>query len=398
MQVALPEREPVFVGIAEFKAGRYPDYSFMEAITDIAMAALADAGIAPSEVDVLLLAPCLHSMEEQADLIFARVVEELGLQGTLKANIMVHSGGSTSDNLARVAGSLIATGEAETVLVLQTDRWGSADVASMIDMLTFNGIPREWERMAGQNFNAIGALLTQRYMHESGATAEEMASICVALREWAQLNPNAMFHGKPLTVDDVMRSRVMCDPIHALECPMMGDGSTAFVMTTKEKARSISDKPLVRMAGSGGSVTHFSLAQESDLGTLGWPKAAREAFGEAGWGVADADFAQIYDSYPVILAIAVEGIGLAPKGMGARYFAEGRFSPGGEMPVNTNGGLLSGGHIAIGGGLALLLEGVRQLSGRAPADRQIPNCRRGIVGGTGGSYSDAQVLLLERID
>ena len=391
-------KEPVFVGIGELPAGRFPDQSFMEALTDVAMLALDDAGLKPRDVDMLLLAPCLHSMEDQADLIFSRVVEDLGLSGTIKSNIMIHSGGSTSDNLARIGASLIATGEAETVLVAQADRWGSADLNAMIDMLTFNGIPREWERAAGQNFNAIGALLTQRYMHESGASEADMASICVALREWAQLNPNAMFYGKGLTVEKVLNSRVVADPLHSLECPMMGDGATAFVMTTAEKARSLSDKPLVRIAGSGGSVTHFSIAQEVDMGALGWSKAAREAYAEAGWGAQEADFAQIYDSYPVILAIAVEGLGLAAKGDGAKSFARGEFSPGGRLPVNTNGGLLSGGHIAIGGGLALLLEGIRQLMGQAPPDRQIADCRRGIVGGTGGSYSDAQVLLLERMD
>jgi len=257
MDVANPAREPVFVGLGELKAGRFPDQSFMQAITDVAMLALDDAGFAPGEVDMLLLAPCLHSMEEQADLIFARLVEELGMTGTLKTNMMLHSGGSTSDNLARVGASLIAAGEADTILVLQADRWGSADTSAMIDMLTFNGIAREWERRTGQNFNAIGALLTKRYMHESGATEADMASICVTLRQWAQLNPRAMFYGKELTVEKVLASKVMCDPIHALECPMMGDGATAFVMTTREKARARSDKPVVRIAATGGVVTHW---------------------------------------------------------------------------------------------------------------------------------------------
>jgi len=390
--------EPVFLGIGELAAGRFPERSFMEALTDVAIMALDDAGLKPQEVDMLMLAPCLHSMEDQADLIFSRVVEDLGLSGTVKANMMIHSGGSTSDNLARLAASVIATGEAETVLVVQTDRWGSADLNAMIDMLTFNGIPREWERPAGQNFNAIGALLTRRYMHESGATEADMASICVALREWAQLNPNAMFRGKPLSVEDVLRSKVVADPLHSLECPMMGDGATAFVMTSERKARSLTDRPLVRIAGSGGVVTHFSLAQEADLATLGWPGAATQAYAEAGWGAEEAQFAQVYDSYPVILAIAVEGLGIAPKGEAAKRFAAGDYSPGGKFPINTNGGILSGGHIALGGGMALLIEAVRQLMGRAPAERQIAGARRGIVGGTGGSYSDAQVLLLERLD
>ena len=393
----LPDKEAVFVGIGELPAGRFPERTFMGDCIDVALLALNDAGLKPRDVDVILLAPCLHSMEDQADLIFSRFTEELGVTGSVKTSLMVHSGGSTSDNLARVGSSLIRAGEAETVLVVQTDHWGHAPVEAMVDMLTFNGIAREWERPAGLSFNAIGALLTQRYMHESGATEAEMASICVALREWANLNENAMFRDKKLSVEKVLSTRVVADPLHSLECPMMADGATAFVMTTLKRGRDLG-RPLVRIAGSGGSVTHFSIGQERNMAVLGWPKAAAQAFEEAGWGPKDADLAEIYDSYPVVLAVALEGIGFAPRGQAAKMFARGDFSPGGRLPVNTNGGILSGGHIAIGGGLALLLEGVRQLMRKAPTQRQIANCHRAIVGGTGGSYSDAQVLCLERID
>jgi acetyl-CoA C-acetyltransferase len=389
--------EAVFVGIGELVSGRFPDRTFMGDIIDVSVATLKNAGLTPRDVDVILFGSNLHSMDAQADLIFSRVAEELGVLGGLKTNILIHSGGSTSDNLARIASSLIRSGEALTVLVAQAERWGSAPVESMIDMLTANGIPREWERPVGLSFNSIGALLMQRYMHESGSTAADLASICVALREWAHLNPNAMFRDKKLAVEDVLKSRLVSDPLHALECPMMADGGVGFVMTTAEHARKLG-RPAVKIVGSGGSVTHFSLGQETNLGTLGWPKAAHDAFAEAGWGPKDAQFAQVYDSYPSVLAVGLEGIGVAAKGEAARMFAAGAFSPGGRFPVNTNGGLLSGGHIGIGGGLALLVEGVRQLLWAAPASRQIKDCRRGIVGGTGGSYSDAQVLLMERVD
>ena len=123
----------------------------------------------------------------------------------------------------------------------------------------------------------------------------------------------------------------------------------------------------VRVAGSGGCVSHYCLSQEPDQAVLGWPLAAERAWNQSGWGPEDADIAEIYDSYAAVTAIALEGIGIAEKGEGARWFAAGHGDPGGKLPMNTNGGLLSAGHTGVGGGTALLVEGIRQLLHRAPS-------------------------------
>ena len=387
--------DPVFIGVGELPSGRYPDRTFIGDLTLVALRALRDARLKPYEVDTILLIPNLHSFNDQADLIFSRLVEELGLAGRAKASFMVHSGGSTSDNAVRVAAGLISSGHARTVLALQCERWGSANLAEMVTMLSKNGIPGEWELPTGLQFNAIGALITRRYMHASGSSATDMAAMCVALRKWAQLNPNAMYRGKALTVEQVLASRMAADPLHAMECPMLADGAAAFVMTSAGNAARHGVDTMVRIAGSGGCVSHYSIGQEPDLAVLGWPTAARRAYEQSGWGPRDAQFAEIYDSYAAVTAIALEGLGLAEKGEGSRWFAT-HCSPGGSFPCNTNGGLLSAGHTGVGGGMALLIEGVRQLLWRAEAERQVKDCRRCIVGGTGGSYMDAQVLLLER--
>lgn len=389
------DTEAAFVGIGELPSGRYPDRSFIGSLVDAGVAAVRDAGLTMTDIDTILLIPCLHSPADQADLVFSRIVEELGLNGRAKSNAMIHSGGSTSDNTVRAAASLINSGHARNVLILQGEKWGSAPVGEMIDMLTANGIPREWEKATGLSFNAVGALITQRYMAVTGSTAQDMASVCVALRDWAMLNPNAMYR-KPLTVEQVLDSRMISDPLHAFECPMMADGAVGMVLTSAAEARKSHDA-WVRIAGSGGCVSHYSIGQETDLGVLGWPKAATEAYEQAGWGPQDADLAEVYDSYTAVLAIAMEGLGLAPVGEAGRMFAAGEFSPGGRFPVNTNGGLLSAGHTGVGGGTALLAEGVRQLLRRAEPDRQIPDAARAVCGGSGGTYMDSQVLLLERV-
>lgn len=388
--------DPVFVGVGEIPTGKFPERGFIQALTKVALLALKDAGMVPRDIDTILLIPNLHGAADQADLVFSRMVEELGIHGTCKSSYMVHSGGSTSDNAVRSAHGLIATGHAQNVLVLQCERWGSADLNEMITMLSKNGIPGEWELPTGIQFNAIGAMITRRYMHASGSTAAEMASVCVTLRNWANLNENAMFYHKPLTVEQILASRMVADPLHSYECPPMADGACAFVITSTENAKKRGISNAVRVAGSGGCVSHYCLSQEKDQAVLGWPLAAERAWNQSGWGPQDADIAEIYDSYAAVTTIGIEGIGICEKGEGARWFAEGNGNPGGKLPMNTNGGLLSAGHTGVGGGTALLVEGIRQLLHRAPSKRQVEDCQRAIIGGSGGSYMDAQILLLER--
>jgi acetyl-CoA C-acetyltransferase len=388
--------DPVFVGVGELPSGKYPDRSFIGDLTHVGLRALKAAQLSPRDVDTILLIPNLHSFSDQADLVFSRLVEELGLAGHAKSSFMVHSGGSTSDNAVRVASGLIASGHARTVLVLQCERWGSANLAEMVTLLSKNGIPSEWELPTGLQFNAIGALITQRYMHASQSSAADMAAVCVTLRNWAQFNPNAMYRGKTLSVEQVLASRMVADPLHAMECPMLADGAAAFVMTSAGNAAKHGIGASVRVAGSGGCVSHYSIGQEPDLAVLGWPTAAKRAYEQSGWSPKDAQFAEVYDSYAAVTSVALEGLELAPRGEGARWFAR-HCGPGGDFPCNTNGGLLSAGHTGVGGGTALLIEGVRQLLWQAGSERQIRDAQRCIVGGSGGSYMDAQVLLLERV-
>ncbi len=390
--------DPVFVGVGEIPSGRYPDRNFIGDLTRVAILALKDAGMSPKDVDTILLIPNLHGFADQADLVFSRMVEELGIHRHAKASFMLHSGGSTSDNAVRAAAGLISSGQAKTLLVLHCERWGSANLAEMVTALSKNGIPQEWEQVTGLQFNAVGGLITQRYMHDTGSTPEEMASVCVTLRKWARMNPNAMFKDKDLSIEQILASKMISDPLHALECPPLADGAVAFVMTSTENAKKRGLTESVRIAGSGGCVSHYSIGQETNLSVLGWPLAAERAYNQSGWGPEDADLAEVYDSYAAVTTIAMEGLGLCAKGEGARWFAAGNGDPGGTLPVNTNGGLLSAGHTGVGGGTALLVEGVRQLLHRAERPRQVEGCKRAIIAGTGGTYMDAQVLLLERVE
>jgi acetyl-CoA acetyltransferase len=228
-------------------------------------------------------------------------------------------------------------------------------------------------------------------MYETRTTAEQLAAVCVSNRKWAELNPHAMFR-KPLTIEEVLESKMLSTPLHAKESNMLADGGAAFVITSAERAKDLCDRPAY-LLGDGSRVTHFALSQEPDLTRFGYSEAAAEAFTEAELSPADIDLAEIYDSYPVFQLIALEELGFCERGSAGRFVMAGKTWPGGELPMTTNGGMLSQGHTGAGGGIAILVEAARQLMGKA-GDRQVEGARFAVETATGGTYVDAHVTLL----
>jgi acetyl-CoA acetyltransferase len=218
-----------------------------------------------------------------------------------------------------------------------------------------------------------------------------MAAVCVSNRKWAELNPNAFFR-KPLTIEEVLASKMLSTPLRAKMSNMLFDGGSAFVVTSAERAKDLPNKP-VYILGEGGCVTHFVFSQEPDLSRFGWAQAAKEAFEEAGLTPQDIDVAEIYDSYPVYQLMAFEELGFCQRGEAGEIFLKGDTWPGGRIPCTTEGGMLSKGHIGAGGGVSLMVEAARQLMGKA-GERQVPDARFAVETATGGTYMDSQVTIL----
>jgi len=333
----------------------------------------------------------LYSPPFNTELVTCRIVEELGLKHC-KKNCQVFAGGASGSCGLQMAGALIATGAAAYVLYVHADRLGTGVSAQGgIDLFSTAGISAEWEVPYGQHYSAIAALTTTRYKYETGCKDEQLASVCVSNRKWAALNPNAFFR-KPLTIEEVMASKMLSTPLRAKMSNMLFDGGSAFVVTSAERAKDLPNKP-VYVLGEGGLVTHFVFSQEPDLCRFGWAEAARQAFEEAGLTPKEIDVAEIYDSYPVYQLIGFEELGLCERGEGGGIFLRGETWPGGRLPCTTDGGMLSKGHIGAGGGVSLLVEAARQLMGKAGA-RQVPNATFAVETGTGGTYMDAQVTIL----
>jgi acetyl-CoA acetyltransferase len=379
------------VGLGEVPTGRYPERSAIESALRSARAAMADAGVRAADIDFVIPTGTLFSSQFSNELATARLVEELGLP-EVTSNCQVFSGGSSSTNALRIASALIETGRARCILFVHTDKLGTGVSAQGgIDLFSTAGISAEWEVPYGQHYSTVAALATTRYQYETGCTDEQLAAVCVSNRKWAELNPNAFFR-TPLSVDEVLASKMLSTPLRAKQSNMLFDGGGAFLVTSAERARDLVARPAY-VLGEGGAVTHFAYGQEPDLTRFGWAKAARQAFGEAGIGPQDIDVAEIYDSYPIYQVIAFEELGLCERGAAGELFLHGETWPGGRIPTTTDGGMLSKGHIGAGGSVSLLIEAARQVMGKAEA-RQVPDVRFAVETATGGTYMDAQVTIL----
>jgi acetyl-CoA C-acetyltransferase len=378
------------IGIGEVPTGRYPERSAIQCAIESARLAIQDAGIHKDEIDTVIPTAALCSPAFNTDLVTGRVVEELGLH--VNNNLQLFAGGATSAIMLKVAAGLILAGVSKTILFVHADKLGtSISGQEGIDLFSTAGISKEWEVPYGMHYSAVAGLITQRYMFETGTTAEQLASVCVSNRKWAELNPNAMFR-KPLTVENVLASKMLSSPLHAFESNMLADGGSAFIVTSAARAVDQVEQP-VFLLGEGSRVTHFALSQEPDLARFGYAAAATEAYAMAGLSPREINIAEIYDSYPVFQLIALEELGLCSRGQAGAFVAAGHTWPHADLPMTTNGGMLSQGHTGAGGGIAILVEAARQLMGKA-GDRQVPGARYAIETATGGTYVDAHVTIL----
>ena len=379
------------VGIGEVPTGKFPERTALEAAAKVSRLAVQDAGIDKSEIDVIMTTGAIYNRDFNSDLIFGRMVEELGLNGSVHSTVQVMSGGASGSSLTKNASALVHAGLAKNVLCVHADKLATGiDIAEAIEVFSSLGIPEAWERPYGQHMGSMAGMLTKRYMMETGTTPEQMASVCVSARKWAELNPNAMFR-KPMDVEEVLASKVLSDGVRAKESNMLADGAAAFVVTSDERASDVTDTP-VYLLGAGGRHTHYAVSQDYDMARFGYKEAASDAFDMAGISAGDVDIAEIYDAYPVINLMVLEEMGFVERGAAGAFVAEGNTWPGGKLPMTTNGGMLSQGHTGAGGGVAILVETARQLMGKA-GDRQVPNAKIAIETGSGGTYMDAQVLV-----
>ncbi|MFT4823300.1 MAG: acetyl-CoA acetyltransferase [Halioglobus sp.] len=376
------------VGIADTQVGKLPGRTPMELCVEAALAAIQDAGLDKSQVDGLLTCnamaqPMLYHAEAMAEYmqIFPRYCMALG------------AGGAASFSIIHHAASAIATGMADTVVVAMADcmRTGLTRDQAMLAQAS-TGHP-EFEQPYGPTVPAYYALIAHAHMAEFGTTGEQLAKIAVGARAHACLNPTAQMR-EPLTVDDVMASRLIADPLHLLDCSLVSDGGSAIVLTSAERAADLVDTP-VYLLGAGEGHSHEHITQARSLTTSAAKEAGERAYAMAGLGPSNMSFAQLYDCFTPTVLVELEDLGFCKKGEGGAFIDSGALMPGGALPVNTHGGLLSHSHPGNPGSMFALTESVMQLRHSA-GDRQVPNAQAGLVHAQGGIMSSHTALILGR--
>jgi acetyl-CoA C-acetyltransferase len=241
------------------------------------------------------------------------------------------------------------------------------------------------------------ALAARRHMHEYGTTSAQLAAVKVAASQHAQYNPNAMLRN-PVTVEEVLDSPMISDPLHRLDCCVISDGGGALVVVAPEVARDL-PRQSVAVLGHGES-PKLTDGGRIDLTYTGAVWSGPRAFAEAGVTPADVDYASIYDSFTITVLQTIEDLGFCEKGKGGAFVADGSLlAPHGALPFNTDGGGLCNNHPVNRGGMTKVIEAVRQLRGEANAPVQVPDCDIALAHGNGGSLgtrSGAATLILGR--
>ncbi len=351
--------------------------------------AMLDAGLEPPEVDGLLVGPLLVGAPVT---LASMMAEYLGLRPTY-ADI-VDLGGATAAGMVWRAAAAIASGAARAVLCLTGE---AVDPEAFYTRgVRWAGLPPpEFERPYGpMGANSGYAMIAMRHAYEFGTTDRQRAKVAVDQRQNACANPRALFYGRPITVEEVLESPLIVDPLHLLEIVMPCSGAIAFVVAAPEVARS-GPHPPVYLLGFGEKVTHSLPSHALSLTTSPIVYTAKQAFERAGCTPADIDLVSVYDCYTITVIVTLEDAGFCAKGEGGLFVEEHDLTYKGDFPVNTHGGQLSYGQPGLAGGASHVIEAVYQLREEA-GERQVKDCQLAFVQGNGGVMSEQVSLILGR--
>ena len=373
-------------GVYEHPTRFAPDKTDALIMAESARGALDDAGLSLGDVDGLFSAGISMGPMGVVQLAEYLNIKPRHLDGT---NI----GGSSFVAHVSHAAAAIHAGLCEVALILYGSTAASNSMAIGTGMGGGSGNP-DTAFVSPYGMTTVGsyALIAQRHQHLYGTRSEQLAEISVATRAHASLNPEAKMQ-RPITVEDVLESRIISSPLHLLDCCIISDGGGAVVVTSLERAKDLRQPPVV-LQGCGEAVCHQEVGAP-DLLTIAAQQSGQAAFNMAGLSPTDVDFCTIYDSFTITLLLTLENLGFCKPGEGGGFVTEERIGPGGTLPINPDGGGLSSNHPGMRG-IFLVIEAVRQLRGQL-GPRQVSNAEVGLVHGTGGTlgtmHSGATLLL-----
>jgi acetyl-CoA C-acetyltransferase len=368
----------LIAGVYEHPERVIPDKSLAQIHAEVAVGALADAGLSMSDVDAYFCGdgPGLGGLS---------IAEYLGLK--LQFMDSTETGGSSYMAHLGHAAAAIAAGKCHVALITLAGRprGGRLGVGRVFDD-TPEGT---YEEVFGATLPGLYAMAARRHMHQYGTTSEQLAWIKVAASLHAQHNPHA-FVQKVFTVEDVLASPMISDPLHVLDCCVVTDGGGALVVVSPEIARGLTRR-CVAILGEAEVPKHAD-GGRIDLTYTGAVWSGPRAFEEAGVTPADIDYVSIYDSFTITVLMTLEDLGFAEKGCGGAFVADGGLvAPDGRLPFNTDGGGLCNNHPGNRGGMTKIIEAVRQVRGEAHPAVQVRDCELALAHGTGGSIGSRMV-------
>jgi acetyl-CoA acetyltransferase len=385
------QRRVCVVGVGLSDGPKTPEMSATMLEAQSFRRALDDAGCDKRDVDGLASAG-YGGMHE------VMLAEYLGLTPRWMESTSV--GGSSFEFHTMHAYRAIQNGDVDTVAIV----YGNNQLSASGRTLGTGGgggggrggmampLPMAYEFPTGLTLVGAYAMAAQRHMYEYGTKPEQLASIAVQTREHASRNPRAMYRD-PITVDDVLSSKLVADPLHKLDCCVISDGGCCLILTTEERARDMARKPVYVRGAAGGS-SHHSITAMADMTRTAAATSGPKAFAEAGITPADVDMFAMYDSFTYTVLVVLEDLGFAPKGEGGAFVTDngGNLRLGGALPTNTDGGGLSCTHPGMRG-LFLLCEATRQLRGEA-GDSQVAGAEIAVAHGSGGWLSTQGTVVL----
>lgn len=379
------------VGAFEHPTRHAKEISAAALHAECARGALADAGLSKDDVDGYFCAGDAPGLGAYS------MANYLGLK--LRHVDTTETGGSSYLIHVSHAAQAIAAGKCNVALITMAGRPRAKRVAHGTQVRSHGDeVPdNPFELPYGPVTANLYAMVAMRHMHEYGTTSEQLAWVKVAASHHAQHNPRAMLRNV-VSVEDVLASPTIADPLHRLDCCVISDGGGAVIVARPEIARGIA-RPRIRVCGASEAIKH-QMGGFHDICTSAGVWSGHHAFEEAGIRPSDVKYASIYDSFTITVIVQLEDLGFCAKGEGGRFVADGNLIAGsGRLPVNTDGGGLCNSHPDNRGGMTKLLEAVRQLRGEAHPAVQVRNCDIALVHGTGarlGHRHASATLVMER--
>jgi acetyl-CoA acetyltransferase len=375
------------VGIGLSPVGKVPGRSPLWLAAAAAKQALADAGIQKSEIDGVLASPAMAAQFHRFSVAFS---EYFGVQPTFSNTLQVS--GATAATMFNIAAAAIHGGLAETVLVVGGDSLLSGLTPELALRSLTESRDQQYEMPFGIPVANTFAMTAHRHMKEFGTTPEQLAQVAVTQRQHAARTPGAQ-QTAPITIEDVLNSKMVTSPYRKLDCSLISDGGAAFVLTSAERAKALGIEKPIYILGGGECYTHEHIFLMPSLTTTGAVQSSGKAYAMAGYGPKDMHTAGVYDCFTGTVIMMLEDLGFCPKGEGGRFVADGQMTYGGQIPSNTHGGLLSFAHSGIPGSLFHFHEVVAQLRGEC-GERQVAGAELGLVHSLGAGFATNATTIL----